>query len=378
VFVSLAMALVASPVLAYPPDPDNAALLYYQGILTLVELNEEARDRIRDVARAEVTPDEKVREDISKCIGAIQFAEAAAQVPACNWGVQYSQGLDALMPQLAHMKVLTFVLVADARIRASDGDYKGALERCLMTGIFAHHVGDDTLVSYLVSLSVRAMVYKCMQDIIGQAVNDEELLGWLKNELATSSVYTLSPVKPLKIELEIVTDLMQMDNVEKLARILADSDEKKMADIINKADKKTLEQARRVYSEHIKSALTVFSTPMRYEQAHSKLKQLANNFDPNDPASAAAGAFIPALARILTLKTRTETHANAIKAAIDICLTRAKTGRLPVTLPTGLPKDVFSGKNFKYEKTADGFILSCRSKDLDKDEIYEYEFKVKK
>lgn len=378
VFVSLAMALVASPVLAYPPDPDNAALLYYQGILTLVELNEEARDRIRDVARAEVTPDEKVREDISKCIGAIQFAEAAAQVPACNWGVQYSQGLDALMPQLAHMKVLTFVLVADARIRASDGDYKGALKRCLMTGIFAHHVGDDTLVSYLVSLSVRAMVYKCMQDIIGQAVNDEELLGWLKNELATSSVYTLSPVKPLKIELEIVTDLMQMDNVEKLARILADSDEKKMADIINKADKKTLEQARRVYSEHIKSALTVFSTPMRYEQAHSKLKQLANNFDPNDPASAAAGAFIPALARILTLKTRTETHANTIKAAIDICLTRAKTGRLPVTLPTGLPKDVFSGKNFKYEKTADGFILSCRSKDLDKDEIYEYEFKVKK
>ena len=378
VFVSLAMTLVASPVLAYPPDPDNAALLYYQGILTLVELNEETRDRIRDVARAEVTPDDKVREDISKCIGAIQFAEAAAQVPECNWGVRYSQGFDALMPQMAHMKVLTFVLVADARIRASDGDYKGALERCLMTGIFAHHVGDATLISYLVSLSVRAMAYKCMQDIIGQAVNDEELLGWLKNELVTSPANTLSPVKPLKIELEIVTDLMQMDNIEKLARILADSDEKKMADIINKADKKTLEQARRLYSEHIKSALTVFSTPMRYEQAHSKLKQLANNFDPNDPASAAAGAFIPALARILTLKIRTETHANALKAAIDICMTRAKTGRLPDALPTGLLKDTFSGKDFKYEKTKDAFILRCRGKDLDKDEIYEYEFKVKK
>ena len=378
VFVSLTMALVASPVLAYPPDPDNAALLYYQGILTLVELDEEARDRIRDVARGEVTPDDKVREDISKCIGAIQFAEAAAQVPECNWGVQYSQGFDALMPQMAHMKVLTFVLVADARIRASDGDYKGALERCLMTGIFAHHVGDDTLVSYLVSLSVRAMVYKCMQDIIGQAVNDEELLGWLKNEFATAPADTLSPVNPLKIELEIVTDLMQMDNIEKLARILADSDEKKMADIINKADKKTLEQASRLYSEHIKSALTVFSTPMRYEQAHSKLKQLANNFDPNDPASAAAGAFIPALARILTLKMRTETHANAIKAAIDICMARAKTGHLPDTLPTGLPKDALSSKDFKYEKTKDAFILRCRGKDLDKDEIYEYEFKVKK
>ena len=378
VFASLAMALIASPVLAYPPDPDNAALLYYQGILTLVELDEEARDRIRDVARAEVTPDDKVRQDISKCIGAIQLAEAAAQVPECNWGVRYSQGFEALMPQLAHMKVLTFVLIADARIRASDGDYKGALERCLMTGTFAHHIGDDTLVSYLVSLSVRAMVYKCMQDIIGQAAHNEELLGWLKNEFATSPADTLSPVNPLKIELEIVTNLMQMDNIEKLARFLADSDEKKMADIINKADKKTLEQARRLYSEHIKSALTVFSTPMRYEQAHSKLKQLANNFDPNDPASATAGAFIPALARILTLKKRAETHANALKAAIDIYITRAKTGRIPDALPTGLPKDVLSGKDFQYEKTKDAFILRCRGKDLDKDEIYEYEFKVKK
>jgi len=377
VFASLVITLVASPVLAYPPDPDNAALLYYQGILTLVELNEEARDRIRDVARAEVTPDDKVREDISKCIGAIQFAEAAVQVPECNWGVRYSQGFDALMPQMAHMKVLTFVLIADARIRASDGDYKGALERCLMTGIFAHHVGDATIISYLVSLSVRSMVYKCMQDIIGQADHDEELLGWLKNEFATSPADTLSPVNPFKIELEIVTDLMQMDNIEKLARFLADSDEKKMADIINKADKKTLEQARRIYSERIKSALIVLSTPMRYEQAHSQLKQSANNFDPNDPASATAGAFIPALARILTLKKRAETHANAIKAAIDIYITRAKTGRLPDALPTGLPKDTLSGKDFKYEKTKDAFILRCRGKDLDKDEIYEYEFKVK-
>lgn len=374
--VSLAMSLITSPVLAYPPDPDNAALLYYQGFLTLVELNEEARDRIKNVAQGEIAPDDKVRQDISKCKGAIEFAEAAAQVSTCNWGLRYSQGFGALMPQMAHMRFLTFVLVADARIRASDGDYKGALERCLMTGKFARHVGDDTLVSYLVSLSVRTLGYKCMQNILGQATHDEELLGWLKNEFATSSIYTLSPAKPLKIELEIVTDLMQMDNLEKLARILADSNEKKMADIINKADKKTLEQARRIYSERTKLGLTVLSTPMRYEQAHSQLKQSANNFDPNDPASAAAEAFIPALARILTLKTRTETHANALKAAIDIYLTRAKAGQLPNTLPTELPKDLFSGKDFNYEKTKDGFVLRCWGKDLDKDEIPQYEFKV--
>jgi hypothetical protein len=43
-----------------------------------------------------------------------------------------------------------------------------------------------------------------------------------------------------------------------------------------------------------------------------------------------------------------------------------------------LPKDLFSGKDFEYEKAADGFILRCQGKDLNRNEIYEYKFKVKK
>jgi hypothetical protein len=378
VFVSLVILSFASSTPAYPPDPDNAALLYYQGFLTLAELNEEARDHIQEVAKGEAEPDGKVREDIGKCIGAIQFAEAAAQVPACNWGFRYSQGFDALMPQLAQMKFLTYVLIADARIRASDGDHKRALEQCLMTCTFAHHLGDDTLVSYLVSLSVRNMAYNLIRDVLGQAGSDAELLKWLRTEFAISSVDSLSPANPLKTELEIVTNLMQMDNIVKLAQIMADSDEKKLAEIINKANKEILEKAMRIYSERVKSAMTVFSTPMRYEQAHSQLKKTTSNLDSNDPAEASAGALIPALARILTLKVRSETHANAIKVAIEVLHRRVKTGQLPDSLPTGLPGDLFSGKDFKYEKTTDGFILLCRGKDLDKDETYKYEFKVKK
>jgi hypothetical protein len=69
---------------------------------------------------------------------------------------------------------------------------------------------------------------------------------------------------------------------------------------------------------------------------------------------------------------------NAIIAAVEIYIVKAKTSRLPDTLPAGLPRDLFSGKDFEYEKTKDGFILRCRGKDLDKDEFYQYEFKVPK
>jgi len=61
----------------------------------------------------------------------------------------------------------------------------------------------------------------------------------------------------------------------------------------------------------------------------------------------------------------------------EFVLLTTKTGRLPDTLPTGPPVDLFSGEPFQYEKTADSFILRCQGKDS-RDRINEYQFKVKK
>jgi hypothetical protein len=374
-FVALAAVMVAPPALAIPPDPDNAALLYYQSFLTLAQLGDEARDRIAAVARGDKAPGDQVRKDIGKCAGAIEFAEVAAKVPACDWGVRYSKGFEALMPQMAQMRFLTFVLIADARIRAADGNYKGAIERCLMAGTFARHIGDDTFISFLVSISVRGLAYKCMQDVVGRSPGDAKLLEWLKGELAASDVVTLSPVRSLKNEMEIVSDLLRRDNVEKLARALVGTDAKKAAVIVRKADEKILERARRIYTERMSSALAVLSASMPYEQAAAQLKQLAGNFDPNDPSAQVVQAFIPGLDKIFSQKTAIETHANAIRAGIEILLSRAQTGQLPDALPSGLPKDAFSGKDFEYAKTKEGFALRCPGKDSD---VYRYEFKISK
>ena len=378
ILAGLILTMAASSALAIPPDPDNAALLYYQGFLSLPQLSQEERTHIGDVARGKIAPDDKVREDIGQSAGAIHFAEAATKVPDCQWGVQFSEGFDALMPQMAQMRFMTFVLVADARVRAADGDYRGALERCLMTEKFAYHIGDDILISYLVSISVRNVAYTCIQDVVSQAAGDAKLLQWLKDELAKSPVNILSPTRPMKYEVEIVTDLTRMENIKKLAWILAASNEKKATEIVKKADEKTLERARKIYSERMNSALTVLNTPMPYEQAYSQLEQLADDFDKNDPVSRTAGAFMPALGKIFKQKTSVETHFNAITAAIEILLEQNRTGKLPDALPPGLPKDAFSGEDFKYEKTKEGFILHCRGKDESKNELYQYEFKLSK
>ncbi len=378
-FVSIVLTSVISPAYALPPDPDNAALLYYQGFLSLPQFSQEERGHIVDMARGNITPDDKVRELIAQSNGAIHFVEAAVKVPDCQWGVQFSEGFDALMPQMAQMRHMTFMLIADARIKAADGDYRGALERCLMTETFAYHIGDDTMISYLVSISVRAAAYKCIQAVAGLAADDAELMQWLKNELAKSPINTLTAARPLKYEIEIFTDLMRIENVEQMPGvIMGDLHSEKANEIIKTTNAEILQQAKRIYSEYMHSVIKIWNTSMPYEQAYSQLKKLEDEFDPNEPASATAQAFIPAISRILTLKIRTETHANAIKAGVEILYNHAKTGRLADTLPAGLPKDVFSGKDFKYEKTKAGFILHCPDEDLIKDKINQFEFKLSK
>ena len=74
------MALLAPVAKAIPPDPDNAALLYYQGFLALAELDDDARELIGDVARGKVDPNDRVRQYLDECRGGIEFAEAAARV----------------------------------------------------------------------------------------------------------------------------------------------------------------------------------------------------------------------------------------------------------------------------------------------------------
>ncbi|MBN2130836.1 MAG: hypothetical protein JW741_15145 [Sedimentisphaerales bacterium] len=366
----------ASVTQAYPPDPDNAALLYYQGFLSVPDFNEVARTLISDVARGKVAPNDAVRKHIEDCSGAIGMAEAAAEVPECNWGFRFSQGFEALMPHLSQARFLTFILVADARVRAADGDYRGALERCLVIRTFSRHMGDDTLISYLVSLALRTLGYNCMQDVMGQ-VDDAELLRWLQSELATDASKGLSPVRPLKYEMEIVLEVMQMKNLDRLARVLADTNEAKMQEIVKKADEEILARARQAYAERATAAMKAYDMPLPYEQVHPRLKRWVSDFDPNDPVMAAVSAFMPAMTRIYTLDTKAKAHANAVKAGLEICLLRAKSGKLPGALPEGLPKDAFSGEDFEYKRTDDGFVLRCRKPDLDKNETYEYAFTVK-
>lgn len=72
-------------------------------------------------------------------------------------------------------------------------------------------------------------------------------------------------------------------------------------------------------------------------------------------------------------------------AGIEVYLIRTRTGQLPEKLPESVPKDPFTGLDFRYEITEGGFTLSLPDKNVPKPDkrvpmqkSRPYEFKVKK
>jgi hypothetical protein len=68
---------------------------------------------------------------------------------------------------------------------------------------------------------------------------------------------------------------------------------------------------------------------------------------------------------------------NRTKAAVELYIISVKTGQLPQELPDYLSKDPYTNRNFIYEITDDGFVLSCNSDEFKRGKE-SFEFKVQK
>jgi len=77
--------------------------------------------------------------------------------------------------------------------------------------------------------------------------------------------------------------------------------------------------------------------------------------------TATFGVIVGNINSHLERQVRHKAQINSTKAAVELYLIMAKTGQLPEELPDDLPKDPFTGLDFLYEITDNGFILGCRS-----------------
>lgn len=418
--VLLTLVVSSSPILAYPPDPDNAALLYYQAFLLYRQPDDSTSDLLKGFSQSKIEPNEKITKYIERNHNTIELARAASEIPGCNWGLRYSEGYLVLLPHLSQVRNLSFLIILDARILAAKGAYQQAIERCLIVHKMCLHIGGESIISFLLSRSISRLADDCLQDILSDIPPDVDTLIWFKNQLVTMPrAFSLKAV--LSTEKQIALHSIRFENVEQLLPAINDSlntniddeqreklmlafiaalntnrknMEKLLQALASDADRETaleqlcqlgavelFESNRDYYNSYMADLQGILDTPMSYADTYTELKKLSEMSKRQameNPAALLTAVISPQLFKIYGHDISVRSRANAIKTGLDIYIMNAKTGRTPDKLPAGLPKDLFSGKDFQYEKTKTGFILRCQGKNLDKDQIHQYEFKVSK
>jgi hypothetical protein len=374
-----------------PPDPDNAALLYYQAFLLRPEPDANTSASIDEVISGG-EPDEKLREylNLPDCRETIEFADAAAQLPRCDWGIQYSLGIEAHLPLLVHFRRLSFLIYADAVVLATDEEYRAALSRCMTIRQIAGHVGDDILINYLISLQLDGLAHRCTRDILGSMPPDADVLTWLRGRLVVVRDVFPSFVRALEMDFELSIQSLRTnsDSLMRLREHLAKNadDENTRNEILGFTDEELIALIQELYEDFFNTVFHVMDSKMTYEQKFLEIQSLSKIMEDKYAGYSYVGTG--RIAEHYNLKVRNEAQFNALKAAIEIYLVAANTGQLPQTLPDYLPKDPFSGQDFEYEITEKGFLLRCRAKDIlasqamhppgtNPDVVHEYEFELR-
>lgn len=357
-----------------------------------------------------IDPNKTIRDYMGKCREAIELAQAASERTKCDWGFRYSRGFGLGGPPLTEIRNLAMLLRSDALLLAVDGQYQTAFERCLLIRRLAQHIGSESCLHHSVSQSIDYQGVRCIQLLLGNVKTDVETLSWLRNRVVAEGQRRASPRKVLNTEFELAlqslrinTDMLEnarqaMRKKEEIIRLVNGQSAQTVGDPNNVetlTDEELIALAANPYSAFLDSALQVMDSEMPYEQKSAEIQSLTKKINDEfgqDPASIPKIAAHPEMMltfsivmfcadqvpSIYNLHVQHTAHFNALMAGIEVYLARARTGRLPEELPPGLPKDPFSGKDFAYKITDDGFELSFPDKNVPKSNYRPCEFKVHK
>jgi len=400
-----------------PPDPNNAALLYYQAFLLCPEPDYVTKQVIREIQSEDFDkylksgklqfgnkteeqirkveeeikshapdPNKVIREFIRDCRGAIELAQAASEIPRCDWGLLYSRGFDYGGPKTSEIRNLTNVLRLDALILAIDGDQRAAFDRCLMMCRFACHVGDDNLNLYLASISVDSLVFDCIRRLLNSVKPHQETLMLFKQQLAIRKNSSESFIKVLNGNVEVT--LNQLSTNKKTLKYVRDEFIKKSTedavrqDIKMMTDEEFIAIVKKPYIDYMNSIVEVIDSDIPYQQKCGRIENLTANLEAEHGRLGIPRMSLMTdtdmLLRIYEIHIRHAAHLNAMMTAIEIMLICARTGRLPEQLPGYLPVDPFTDRPFGYELTDSGFALICSDVAFKKLKRLSLEFKVRR
>lgn len=395
-----AVVFAASGVAGEAPSglPQNAALVYYQASLfrhiylkppagfdpSLSTIGEPDSDPNKTITSFVRSPDYQFL---------IELVTAASKLPQCDWGLVHRPRQSVPTGVMAGVRDLTYFLIVQAKVSACDGQFRAAFENAQTLRRIARHLGDQTLNMYIQAESTNALAFNLIRYVLAKMPPDVETLTWLENELAAGGEMERRPRETLAKWIDWEVQCLQA-SPDVLAGEIGHPALRKKTEGLTEAQ--VMERARRAWEEVFKSVLDVLESERSPSDKSRALGQLAMKaslkmagleaiLEVWDGETPPPEEKEPEIKRLMLEQRKNPAHdpmwllgylqgavdsysryahfharVHAVRAAIAVYLIKARTGQLPQTLPTGLPKDPYSDKDFEYQVTERGFILRCR------------------
>jgi hypothetical protein len=371
-----------------PPNQDNAALLYYQAFLLRPEPPEAIKYEMHSISE----PTRQIRTYLGHCLPMIQAAEIASRIPQCTWAIGYRSGPRFDWKDLfSEVTNLEGILVLDARILVANGHYRAALEHCLTLRRLARHLSDSNVSGIMsFSWSVDKVALRTAKHILGVMPPNADILSWFRGQLALIQGVPLSLPKTLQANFKSYLYHMRRTHpnffLARLRDMLVEraEDEQDKENARKLTEEQILSLASEGYLRFFNSVFRIVDSEMTYEQKCAQMQRLVDDLEEGDSSDQIVKCLMPLSGSNPLAKGNYPfqighlAHINGIKVALEVYLNVAKTGQLPKTLPVGLPKDPFTGRDFVYEITNEGFALRCQGEDFQGRGKQVLEFKVKK
>jgi hypothetical protein len=334
---------------ALPPLSDNAALQYYQAFVTIPAMSAEQEKLLEqwDTAQLGVGTSKL----LDQCQTSFTFLHRAGQRPACDWGLDYDEGISLHLPHLAKARTLARLAMLDVRRSLAAGQVDAAGSRVGDVLALGRRVGGDyTLVSVLVCYAMQNMVVDTMAPHIPEMGVPYADAVKAFGSLPPSPQLVHSVMCEKRLAASIIRQLKEAESNrpggwKEVWLAMASPEMPSVLKSVDSLDEviKMAEDFQGVYDE---LALLVALPPKEFDSKYPEFSKRAQ------AASPIAELLLPAMDKVIATQRRSEARLAMLMAAIAV----AESG--PEKL-ADIP-DPFGDGPFTYRKLDDGFELSSQ------------------
>lgn len=323
----------------------------------------------RDVARA--------RKFLAHFAEVFELRDRAAALPGYREDLDWSRGIDILLPNLGPMWDLSELTLLQSAVDAEAGEWDDAYEHILACLAMARHVDQEPLlVQTLVAGSMRGLVVEPLAGMIHLRPPSPVTAAWMRALLMTDAGARMKAACATEASIfgGIFDDILSGKlSVSEAIGSCAEKDPSTGQVLLVGLMKSFFINAKASYLDVMDRYVRAADQPApdalaEMERIDTDVMDLADS----GWAGKLVALFLPSLRTALEVLFRDEAQGSAASVALDLAAYRAEHGEYPAALADlpgaeRLPKDPFSGEPFHYRREGQGFVLWSVGPDGDDD-----------